>query len=129
VSQASRGRRYIKFLGMAVAILAVLLALGVQPTRRLAGDSALLAMVVGALISLVGASLAGWLIVATDASTPTARMQKASLAMTVRLVTAVVLGAAAVLGGSLERTPLLFWLATSYVALLPIEVKLAIEFE
>lgn len=129
MNRASRGRRYIKFLGVALVIVAVLFALGVQPTRHLAGESALSAMVVGGLISLVGASLAGWVIVASDASTPTARMQKAFLAMTVRLVTVVVLGAAAVSGGSLARTPLLFWLAASYVALLPIEVKLAIEFE
>jgi len=28
-----------------------------------------------------------------------------------------------------SRSPLLFWLATSYVVLLPLEVKLAIESE
>ena len=129
MNQSSRRRRYIKFLGLAVAVVATLLALGVQPTRRLAGEDALPAMLVGGLISLIGAALAGSVVVASTATTPTARMQKAFLAMTVRLATVVVLGAAAVLGGSLARTPLLFWMATSYVALLPIEVKLAIEFE
>ena len=129
MNHASRGRRYIKFLGLAVVVVATLFALGVQPTRSLAGDRALPAMLVGGLISLIGAALAGWVVVASRATTPTARMQKAFLAMTVRLATVVVLGAAAVLGGSLARPPLLFWIATSYVALLPIEVKLAIEFE
>jgi hypothetical protein len=36
-----------------------------------------------------------------------------------------VLGAAAVFSGELARTSLLFWLAASYVALLPLEVGLA----
>jgi hypothetical protein len=53
-------------------------------------------------------------------------MQRALLAMMVRLAIVVVLGAAAVLSGTLPRVPLLFWLATTYVALLPLEVKLAI---
>ena len=36
------------------------------------------------------------------------------------------LGLAAALSGAVERIPLLFWLAAAYVALLPLEVKLAI---
>lgn len=124
---ATRGRRYFRFLGLAVAITGVLLAIGVQPTRRLAGDGALPAMLAGCLISLAGASLAGWVVVAAAPTSPNARMQTAFMAMTVRLVTVAALGAAVIVGGSLARTPLLFWLATSYVALLPIEVKLAIE--
>ena len=41
----------------------------------------------------------------------------------------VVLGAAATLSGVLHRMPLLFWLATTYVLLLPLEVRLAIATE
>jgi hypothetical protein len=37
-----------------------------------------------------------------------------------------VLGMAAALSGELTRQPLLFWIGTAYVALLPLEVKLAI---
>jgi len=37
-----------------------------------------------------------------------------------------VLGMAAALSGELARQPLLFWIGTAYVALLPLEVKLAI---
>jgi hypothetical protein len=36
------------------------------------------------------------------------------------------MGLAAVLSGLFARMPLLFWLATTYVALLPLEVRLAI---
>jgi len=37
-----------------------------------------------------------------------------------------VFGAAAVLSGVFETQPLLFWIGTAYVALLPLEVRLAI---
>jgi hypothetical protein len=53
-------------------------------------------------------------------------MQRAFLAMAARLAVVVVLGLAAALSGEVARIPLLFWLATSYVVLLPLEVKLAI---
>ena len=68
-----------------------------------------------------------WLLVAADGATPTARCRRAFLAMVVRLVVVVVLGVAAALGGTFARTPLLFWWRPSYVALLPLEVRLAIR--
>jgi hypothetical protein len=61
------------------------------------------------------------------AATPTARMQRAFLAMAVRLAVVIVLGLAAALSGEVARSPLLLWLAITYLALLPLEVKLAIE--
>jgi len=48
------------------------------------------------------------------------------LLLPVGLAVVVVLGAAAVLSGMFARQPLLFWIATAYVALLPLEVRLAI---
>jgi hypothetical protein len=93
------------------------------------GAAAPLAMVVGCAISLAGAALAGWLLVLASPKTPEARMQTAFLAMVVRLTVVAVLGLAAVFAGMFERAPLLFWLAAAYIALLPLEVKLAIESE
>ena len=127
VSAASPGQRYVRFIGLAVLIVVALVGVGFVPTRRLAGEEALPAMVAGCVIGLAGAALAGGLIVAARIDSPTARMQTAFLAMMVRLAAAVVLGLAAALSGELARTPLLFWLAASYVALLPLEVKLAID--
>jgi hypothetical protein len=97
------------------------------PTRRLAGDAAIAAMVAGCLISLVAAALAAWLIVSVSSETPTTKMQRAFLAMAVRLAVVVLLGLAAALSGEFARMPLLFWLATTYVVLLPLEVRLAID--
>jgi len=119
-------RRYARFLGLTVGLVVALCAVGYLPTRRLAGPDAVGAMVAGCGISLVAAALAGWLLTAIGAETPEARMQRGFLAMVVRLAVVIVLGLAAALSGEFARAPLLFWMATAYVVLLPLEVKLAI---
>ena len=83
-------------------------------------------MIAGCAASLVSAALAGLLLVVGGAPTPEARMKRSFLAMVVRLTVVVALGAAAALSGTFARQPLLFWMATAYVALLPLEVRLAI---
>ena len=83
-------------------------------------------MFTGCAISLVAAAMAGWLLTIAPADTPDARMRRGFRAMVVRLTVVVVLGAAAALGGEVARVPLLFWIGTAYVALLPLEVRLAI---
>jgi hypothetical protein len=83
-------------------------------------------MLAGCAISLLSAALAGWLLIVVSVDTPEARMQRGFMAMVVRLVVVVALGTAAALSGELARQPLLFWIGTAYVALLPLEVKLAI---
>jgi hypothetical protein len=118
--------RYLRFLGLAVAIVVALCAIGWLPTQRLAGSGALGAMVAGSVISLLAAALAGGLLIAVGAGTAEARMQRGFLAMVVRLTVVVALGAAAVLSGEFARAPLLLWMALAYVALLPLEVRLAI---
>jgi hypothetical protein len=122
----TESRRYARFLGLAVALVAALCAVGYLPTRRVAGEDALASMFAGCGISFVAAALAGWLLTAVGAATPEARMQRGFLAMIVRLAVVIVLGVAAALSGEFARTPLLFWMATAYVILLPLEVKLAI---
>ena len=107
---------------MAVALCVI----GVVPTRRLAGDEAVLAMVIGCAVSLISAALAGLLLVMGTADMPEAKMQRSFLAMVTRLAVVIALGAAAVLSGKFATQPLLFWIATAYVALLPLEVRLAI---
>ena len=126
MTTTSRSSRYARFLGLAVAIVVGLCVVGWLPTRRLAGAAGVPAMAVGCAISLVSAALAGGLLIVVRGETPEARMQRGFLAMVVRLAVVVVLGAAAALSGELSRQPLLFWIGTAYVALLPLEVKLAI---
>lgn len=126
MTNASPRARYARFLGLAGMIVLALGAVGALPTRRLAGEQAWPAMVVGCLIGLLSAALAGGLVVAAAGDTPTARMQRAFLAMVLRLAVVVVLTLPAVLSGELARMPLLFWVAATYVVLLPLEVRLAI---
>ncbi len=121
-----RYARYVRFLGLAAVIVLGLCAVGWLPTRRLAGAEAVAAMMAGCTISLLSAALAGWLLIVVGAETPEARMRRGALAMTVRLAVVVVAGAATVFGGEFARQPLLFWIATAYIALLPLEVRLAI---
>jgi hypothetical protein len=126
VTTTSRSGRYARFLSLAVAIVLALGAVGWLPTRRLAGAGGVPAMVAGCAIGLLSAALAGGLLIIVSGETPEARMQRGFLAMVVRLAVVVVLGLAAALSGELARQPLLFWIGTAYVALLPLEVKLAI---
>ena len=123
---SARPLRYARFLSLSAAIVVGLCAVGWLPTRRLAGAGAVAAMVSGCAISLVSAALAGWLLIVVGAETPEARMQRSFLAMIVRLAVVIVLGIAAALSGEFARVPLLFWIGTAYVALLPLEVRLAI---
>ena len=124
--KATAGARYARFCALAAAVVAALWALGFVPTRRLAGTDGITAMFAGCAISLASAALAGLLLIVVAAETPEARMQRGFLAMVVRLGVVVAMGAAAVLSGQFEREPLLFWIGTAYVALLPLEVRLAI---
>ena len=103
-----------------------LCAIGLVPTRRLAGDEGVPAMLAGCAIGVLSAALVGLLLIAVPVSTPEEKMRRSFLAMVVRLAVVVVLGAAAALSGVFARQPLLFWIGAAYVALLPLEVRLAI---
>jgi hypothetical protein len=118
--------QYVRFLALAVAVVFVLCAVGFLPTRRLAGTAGVPAMFAGCAIGLMSAALAGLLLVAVAGDTPDARMKRSFLAMVARLAVAVALGAAAALSGVLATQPLLLWIAVAYMALLPLEVRLAI---
>jgi hypothetical protein len=118
--------RYARFLGLAVAVVVALCAIGLVPTRRLAGEEGVPGMFAGCAIGLTSAALAGVLLVAMAGDTPEAKMQRSFLAMTARLAVVVALGAAAALSGLFPTQPLLLWIGFSYMALLPLEVRLAI---
>src|SRR5436305_1644640 len=117
-------KRFASFLGLELAALAATMVLGFVPTRRFAGDDAIPGMIAGCTISFAAAALAGGLLVAVRAETPTARLQRSGLAMAVRLTVVVALGLGAALSGQFARRPLLVWLALAYMVLLPLEVWL-----
>jgi hypothetical protein len=110
---------------MAVAVTAALGVLGIVPTRRLAGDEGVPGMLAGCAIGLISAAFAGLLLVTVAGDSPEAKLQRSFLARMARLAAVVVLGAAAVLSGMFAISPLLLWIAIAYMALLPLEVRLA----
>ncbi len=117
---------YPRFLGMAVAVIAALCVIGIVPTRRLAGDEGVPGMLAGCAIGLISAAFAGFLIVTVAGDSPEAKLKRSFVAMMARLAAVVVLGAAAVLSGMFAISPLLLWMAIAYMALLPLEVRLAL---
>src|SRR5689334_14201055 len=117
--------RYLRFLGLAVVVTIALVALGIVPTRRLAGDEGLPGMFAGCGIGLISAAFAGLMLVVVAGDSPEAKMKRSFLAMMARLVVVVVLGVAAVFSGMFALSPLMLWMAIAYMALLPLEVRLA----
>src|SRR5437868_12244552 len=99
-------------------IVAGLAAIGYAPTRRLAGENGLVAMLAGIAVSIT-ASVAGT--VPLLFATAQKRAQAALLATLVRFLVAAALAAAVALGSGLPAKALLVWLGASYAALLPLD--------
>src|SRR4029079_10020842 len=100
-----------------MALIVVLLAaIGFAPTRRLAGETGLVAMLAGIAVS-VAASVAGT--VPLLFATADKRAQAALLATLVRFLVAAALAAAVALGSGLPAKPLLVWLRARRAAVPP----------
>jgi F0F1-type ATP synthase assembly protein I len=120
-------RIYLGFLASSLVIIALLLILGYEPTRRLAGRLALPAMGIGCLISLL-AALVGSLPVFLARGRKAADTVPALLAsMAVRVLTALMLLAIAGSNAKLEplMNTLVVWLLISHAALLVAEIRFA----
>lgn len=109
---------FSKFVAVAVGILAVLWLLGYLPTVRFAGESAVVPMVVGGLVSLA-ASLAGTVPILLAAHKPATESVPSLMgAIALRLAVALVLSLALALSGLLAVEPFLLWVAISHAGLL-----------
>ncbi len=99
-----KSRPYGKFLVLALGILALLLAVGYLPTRRLGGEAALSAMLAAAGISLL-ASLAGTvpIVLARGLHQPVSAVMGS---MAIRLAVVLFAGAGAALSGVFAVAPL-----------------------
>lgn len=107
-----------RYLGLMVMVTAALLLLGYAPTRRLGGEEAVPAMLVGCAISVV-ASVVGTLPVFLARNRPHLEAWTAAMvAMAVRLGIAIVLGVALALSGVFATKPLLIWVAVGHAAFL-----------
>lgn len=124
----SPGRKIFgTFLGLVLAVAAALLLLGYGPTRRLAGDEAVPAMLAGVAIA-AAASLAGALLVFKARHRPLADAWSAAMGvMGARLGIVIVLGAAVALAGAFPVRPLLIWIVISHAGFLVPDTLLSIK--
>ena len=118
---------YPRFLALAVAVTVVAGAIGAMPTRRLAGEEGLPALLAGCLIGLLSSALGGLPVALWRDRTPAGRVTAMMASTAVRLLAVAVLGIAAALSGQLARMPLLLWIAISYAALLGVDAWYALR--
>lgn len=118
---------YGRFLAWAAVVAVAAGAIGSWPTRRLAGEDGLPALIAGCLIGFLSSALGGLPIALMRDRTPAGRVVAVMGSMGVRLLAVVVLGAAAVLSGWFARVPLLLWIAGSYAALLGVDAWYALR--
>ncbi|HEX2644686.1 MAG TPA: hypothetical protein VHU81_16930 [Thermoanaerobaculia bacterium] len=119
---------YLRFLAWGIGTTVAAALVGWIPTRRLAGEDALPALIAGCVIALL-ASAIGALPVVLARSRPNAPLQGpvAALAATgVRVGVMVALGLAAALSGSFSIRPLVVWIAIAYVVLLVVDTRYAV---
>ena len=120
----SSGRRYLLFLAALAGLTLVLLAVGYLPTRSLAGEAALPAMLLACAVSFVGSAVGG---------VPIARARESGLeglklftaSMVLRLLVVAALAGAVIWFLAPERKPFLLWLAISYLVLLAADTGFA----
>jgi len=118
---------YLRFLAWAAGVAVAVGAIGWWPTRRLAGDDGIPALIAGCLIGLLSSALGGLPIALIRDRAPASRVVASMGSMGVRLLAVVVLGAVAALSGWFARTPLLLWIAVSYAALLGVDARYALR--
>ncbi|MEM7582383.1 MAG: hypothetical protein AAF560_03305 [Acidobacteriota bacterium] len=118
VSTSSRASQpYLSFLTLAATILAVLIALGIIPTRRLAGENAQAALIAGCAISFIAALVGTLPIVLARGKTASNTVPAVMGSIALRTTVVLLLGFAAVQSGWFEPKPLLIWIVLSHASL------------
>ena len=125
-SAVARRTAYLKFAGLAIAIVALVAAIGWKPTEQLAGGEGVKAMLVGCGLSLL-ASLLGALPVAFGDPSPTMATTWTLAATAIRLAVAVLGAVVVLLSGRFAAAPLLLWVALSHGALLVVDARFALQ--
>jgi hypothetical protein len=118
---------YARFLAWAAVVTVALGTIGFVPTRRLAGEDGLSALIAGCLIGFLSSALGGLPVALIRGRTPAGPVAVIMGSMAVRLLAAVVFGIAAVLNGRLATVPLLLWIGISYAALLGVDAWYAVR--
>lgn len=120
-------RRFFRFLLWLSSAGALMTTLGVYPTTHLGGPAAAQAMLAGCGVSFFASILGGILLLAL-AQGPTTTIAAAGLVATgLRFGVALLGGTLVALGTTLDRVPLLIWVALSHLIFLTIDVRFAFQ--
>lgn len=112
------------WLGASLLALAVVVAVGFLPTRRLAGTAGLEALAAGCAVALAGAALGAAPVLLALARADGWRAHAvAARAMALRAGGTFVGALAIALGTGIARTPFLVWVGIAYGALLVVETR------
>lgn len=123
-SRPTPAQAYARFVLWVLASAVGMMALGYLPTLRLAGGTAVPAMVGAILAVSLGSIIGGYPVFAAHlrgVPNPHAGL----VSMMVRLIAVVVLASVVGLSLPLESGPFLGWLAVSYLLLLVIDTRYA----
>lgn len=118
---------YAMFVGIAFLVAGAIAGIGYVPTVRIAGDGAVLSMVVGCGITWVS-SCVGAAPLAMAASGDSSQAASSILLSTgLRFLVVLLLVAPLALSGWLERNVMVFWVAISYLLMLLVDSAFAIR--
>jgi len=120
----SGARRYLLFLAALVGLTLVLLAVGYLPTRSVAGEEALPAMLLACGVSFIGSAVGG-MPIATAHAGGMEGLKRFTASMVLRLLVVAALAGVVIWLLGPERKPFLLWLAISYLVLLAADTGFA----
>ena len=127
--EARAAGSYLRFLAWGIGTTVAAALVGWIPTRRLAGEDALPALIAGCVVALLAAAI-GAIPIVRARSRPDAvrRGPTAALAATgLRIAATAVLGTVAALSGWFAIRPLVIWIAVAHVVLLVVDTRYAVS--
>jgi hypothetical protein len=120
-------KQVLWLLALAMIVAVMTAAIGYYPTTRIGGRGAVVGMLAGCAISLIG-SFVGSIPIVLALHGPARRMPQAVLTSTaLRFLVVLLLALSAALSGWFDRAPLLVWVAISYVLLLAVDTVFAVR--
>jgi len=119
--------RFASFLLLSLGTAVLVALIGYLPTRKLSGDTGLVAMLAACGVSLVASWLGALPIVAASSGDGSAAGQAVLGSTAVRFGVVLLGTLVLVLGTDVSRAPFLVWIGISYSALLVVDTRYALR--
>ncbi len=118
---------FVKFVGLSLGCAAVTIAIGYIPTKNIAGVDGVYAMLAGVAISWISSCVGAIPVAYRLSSDQAGNAANAILTATmVRFMVVLMLVAAMVFSGIVDRNVLVLWVGISYLLMLAIDTLFAI---